>query len=77
VKKTDLADFAPRSARPARHRSARGEYVLIGTPITDGEQDVMLFSSAGKAVRFNESDVRSMGRAAAVCAASPWKAASA
>jgi DNA gyrase subunit A len=37
--------------------------VLVGTAITDGEQDVMLFSSEGKAMRFRESDVRPMGRA--------------
>ena len=37
--------------------------MLVGTAITNGEQDVMLFSSEGKAVRFNESTVRAMGRA--------------
>jgi len=38
---------------------------LIGVDLTDGDQDIMLFSSAGKAVRFNESAVRPMGRTAA------------
>jgi len=38
--------------------------VLVGTAITDGSCDVMLFSSEGKAVRFKESDVRAMGRTA-------------
>jgi len=38
---------------------------LVGVAITDGEQDVLLFSSAGKSVCFNETDVRSMGRTAA------------
>ncbi|MGB1191394.1 MAG: DNA gyrase C-terminal beta-propeller domain-containing protein, partial [Pseudomonadales bacterium] len=38
--------------------------VLIGTAITDGESDVVLVSSAGKAVRFRESEVRAMGRTA-------------
>lgn len=38
--------------------------VLIGTAITTGDDDIMLFSSAGKAVRFNENDVRAMGRTA-------------
>lgn len=37
---------------------------LVGTAITNGEQDVMLFSSAGKVVRFHEGDVRPMGRSA-------------
>ena len=38
--------------------------VLVGTAVTDGNCDVMLVSSEGKAVRFTESDVRSMGRTA-------------
>jgi DNA gyrase subunit A len=38
--------------------------VLVGTAITDGSCDVMLFSSEGKAVRFKEGDVRAMGRTA-------------
>jgi DNA gyrase subunit A len=37
---------------------------LIGAAITDGEHDVMLFSDSGKAVRFDENDVRPMGREA-------------
>ena len=37
---------------------------LIGVAITDGEQQIMLFSNEGKAIRFAETDVRSMGRAA-------------
>ena len=40
-----------------------GDY-LIGAALTDGEHDVMLFSDGGKAVRFNEGDVRPMGRTA-------------
>jgi DNA gyrase subunit A len=40
-----------------------GDY-LIGAAITDGEHDVMLFSDSGKAVRFDENDVRPMGREA-------------
>ena len=35
---------------------------LIGATITDGKQDIMLFSDAGKCVRFDESNVRPMGR---------------
>ncbi len=41
----------------------KGDF-LIGAAITDGEHDVMLFSDAGKAVRFDENDVRTMGREA-------------
>ena len=37
---------------------------LVGTALTDGEQDIMLFSNVGKAIRFNENDVRVMGRTA-------------
>jgi len=37
---------------------------LIGVAVTDGRQDMMLFTSGGKAVRFNEGEVRSMGRTA-------------
>lgn len=40
----------------------REDDTLIGVAITDGQQNIMLFSSNGKAIRFNEADVRSMGR---------------
>jgi DNA gyrase subunit A len=64
VKKTPLAAFS----RPMRRGIIavsldEGDY-LIGAAITDGHHDVMLFSDAGKAVRFDESDVRAMGREA-------------
>lgn len=62
VKKTDLASFAPRSAG-LRAIVLGEDDVLVGTAITDGERDVMLFSSEGKATRFRESEVRPMGRA--------------
>jgi len=38
--------------------------VLVGAALTDGKHDVMLFSDGGKAVRFDEDDVRPMGRSA-------------
>ena len=41
-----------------------GDDRLVGVDITDGTKDVMLFASSGKAVRFNENDVRPMGRTA-------------
>ena len=62
VKKTALTQFArPRSSGLIALDLEDGDH-LVGTAITDGQCDIMLFSSAGKAVRFNESDVRSMGR---------------
>jgi len=62
VKKTALSDFAnPRKAGIIAIALDEGDS-LIGVALTDGKHDVMLFSNAGKAVRFEESDVRSMGR---------------
>ncbi len=64
VKKTALTAFAnPRKAGIIAVDLDDGDH-LIGVAITDGECDVMLFSDAGKAVRFAESDVRPMGRGA-------------
>jgi DNA gyrase subunit A len=64
VKKTALTDFAnPRKAGIIAVDLDPGDY-LIGAAITDGKHDVMLFSDAGKAVRFDENDVRPMGRQA-------------
>ncbi len=65
VKKTPLSEFSQsaRSAASSRSDLDEGDY-LIGVAITDGKHDVMLFSDAGKAVRFEEDDVRPMGRAA-------------
>jgi DNA gyrase subunit A len=62
VKKTPLKDFA--NVRRSGINAAgldEGDH-LIGVAITNGENDIMLFSDAGKAVRFAESDVRPMGR---------------
>jgi DNA gyrase subunit A len=64
VKKTELTEFAnPRKAGIIAVDLDAGDY-LIGAAITDGQHDVMLFSDAGKAVRFDENDVRPMGRQA-------------
>jgi DNA gyrase subunit A len=64
VKKTPLTDFSnPRKAGIIAVDLDEGDY-LIGAAVTDGAHDVMLFSDAGKAVRFDENDVRPMGRAA-------------
>ena len=64
VKKTPLEAFS----RPLRKGIIavgldEGDF-LIGAAITDGQHDVMLFSDSGKAVRFDENDVRPMGREA-------------
>ena len=65
VKKTPLTDFSrPRASGIIAVDLREGDQ-LIGVDITDGQRDIMLFSSAGKAVRFSESAVRAMGRTAA------------
>ncbi len=64
VKKTPLSDFAnPRKAGIIAISLDEGDF-LIGVAITDGKHDVMLFSDEGRAVRFDEGDVRGMGRTA-------------
>ena len=64
VKKTPLEAFSRPRASGIIAVELRDDDHLIGVDITDGERDVMLFSSDGKALRFNESLVRSMGRTA-------------
>lgn len=64
TKKTSLIDFS----RP-RHDGIiaidlRDHDRLVGVALTDGQQDVLLFTDAGKVIRFNESNVRCMGRTA-------------
>ena len=62
VKKTALDEFSnPRKAGIIAVDLDEGDY-LIGASLTDGKHDVMLFSDGGKAVRFDENDVRPMGR---------------
>jgi DNA gyrase subunit A len=64
VKKTFLTEFSrPRSVGLRALELDEGD-VLVGTAITNGDNDVMLFASNGKAVRFEEGDVRAMGRSA-------------
>jgi DNA gyrase subunit A len=64
VKKTALAAFSrPMTRGIIAVTLDEGDY-LIGVALTDGKQDIMLFSDAGKAVRFDESEVRPMGRSA-------------
>lgn len=64
VKKTPLTDFSrPRSAGIIAINLIDGDE-LIGVDLTDGSNEVMLFSALGKVVRFSEQAVRSMGRTA-------------
>lgn len=65
IKKTSLEEFSrPRNSGIIAIDLKENEN-LIGAAITDGAQEVMLFTTDGKAVRFHESDVRAMGRNAA------------
>lgn len=64
VKKTAATQFARQRSVGLRAIELDEGDVLVGTAITDGESDIMLFSSEGKATRFNESQVRAMGRTA-------------
>ncbi len=64
VKKTALTNFSRQRSVGLRALELDEGDVLVGTAITVGDCDVMLFSSEGKAVRFKEADVRAMGRTA-------------
>ena len=62
VKKTPLSEFSYRLARGKIAINLDEGDALVGVAMTDGSRDVMLFASNGKAVRFAEKEVRSMGR---------------
>ncbi len=64
VKKTPLTEFSYQLARGKIAIDLRENDTLVGVALTDGQQNVLLFNSDGKAVCFNETDVRSMGRTA-------------
>ena len=64
VKKTELTNFARQRSVGLRAIELDEGDELVGTAITDGSKDVMLISSSGKTIRFNENDVRAMGRTA-------------
>ncbi|KAA1192440.1 DNA gyrase subunit A [Pseudohalioglobus sediminis] len=64
VKKTALTNFSRQRSVGLRALELEEGDVLVGTAVTDGDCDVMLLSSEGKAVRFREEDVRAMGRTA-------------
>ncbi len=62
VKKTPLVDYSRPRANGIIAVDLKEGDKLVGVALTDGESDVMLFSSNGKVIRFSETDVRSMGR---------------
>ena len=64
VKKTDMQQFARQRSVGLRALELEEDDWLVGTAVTDGSCDVMLLSSEGKAVRFQEQAVRAMGRTA-------------
>lgn len=64
VKKTPLVDYSRPRASGIIALNLADNDELIGVDITDGQQDILLFSDAGKVVRFKEDQVRSMGRTA-------------
>ena len=64
VKKTALSSFSRPRANGIIGIDLRDNDYLIDVAITDGSRDIMLFSNAGKVIRFTEGDVRAMGRTA-------------
>ena len=65
VKKTPLSAFSRPRASGIIGMELRGEDTLVGVALTDGQREILLCSSGGKAIRFHEEEVRPMGREAA------------
>jgi DNA gyrase subunit A len=65
VKKTPLAAFSRPRASGIIGLDLRGDDTLVGVALTDGNRDILLCTSGGKAIRFHEEEVRPMGREAA------------
>ncbi|HQX47467.1 MAG TPA: DNA gyrase subunit A, partial [Steroidobacteraceae bacterium] len=65
VKKTPLSAFSRPRTSGIIGVDLRDNDRLVGVDLTDGSREIILFSSGGKAIRFNESEVRAMGRDAA------------
>jgi DNA gyrase subunit A len=65
VKKTPLTAFSHQRSSGIIALALRDEDELVGVALTEGESHIMLFASSGKAIRFREKNVRSMGRVAA------------
>ncbi len=64
IKRVELEQFSNVRSNGLRAIELNGDDTLIGVAITDGTQQIMLFSNEGKAIRFAETDVRAMGRSA-------------
>jgi len=64
VKKTSLSEFSRPRASGIIALGLNEDDYLVNVAITDGARDIMLFSDAGKVIRFSEQDVRPMGRTA-------------
>ncbi|WLF84474.1 DNA gyrase subunit A [Moraxella sp. ZY210820] len=64
VKRVELEQFSNVRSNGLRALELADGDTLIGVAITDGQQQIMLFSNEGKAIRFAETDVRAMGRTA-------------
>ncbi len=64
VKKTPLSDFSRPRASGIIAVDLRPDDWVVNVALTDGTRDIMLFSDAGKVLRFKEDDVRAMGRTA-------------
>jgi len=65
VKKTPLTAFSNQRAGGIIALDLRDDNLLVDVALTDGSKDIMLMASSGKAIRFNETNVRAMGRTAA------------
>ncbi len=65
VKKTELKAFSNQRANGIIAIDLRDDNQLVDVAITNGDNEIMMFTSAGKAIHFHESDVRAMGRTAA------------
>ncbi len=65
VKRTSLESFSRPRSNGIIALDLREDDSLIGVQLTDGSMDLMLFTSGGKGIRINETDVRAMGRTAA------------
>lgn len=65
VKKTPLSDFSRPRSNGIIALDLRIDDYLVDVALTDGNRDIMLLSSGGRAMRFNENEVRKMGRTAA------------
>jgi DNA gyrase subunit A len=64
VKKTSLSEFSRPRASGIIALGLNEDDYLVNVAITDGSRDIMLFTDAGKVIRFAEKDVRPMGRTA-------------